>query len=96
MKNRKTKGEPAYKILMLVKDPSTSLDDNLYKIYLYSHNGLGKEFFPNVDVASVPGSNHYSSKLRKFQQVLLKFNVHVEAIVEKGKFNNLGSLILIL
>lgn len=74
----KTKEDPAYKILILAKDPSTALDDNLYKIYLYSHNGLGREFFPNVDVASMPGS-----KLKKFQQTLMKFNVHVEAIVEK-------------
>lgn len=76
----KTKGQPVYKILMLVKDSSTALDDNLYKIYLYSHNGLGREFFPNVDVESAQGS----LKLQKFQQTLLKFNVHVEAIVERG------------
>lgn len=65
-----------------MKDHSTALNDNLYKIYLYSHNGLGQEFFPKLDPASVEASNAHS-KLKKYQATLLRFNVHVEAIVEK-------------
>ena len=82
MKKSRAKNQPAYKIQFLVKDPSTALNDNLYKVYLYSHKGLGTEFFPNMDPASIQGENHYS-KLKKHQTNLLKFNVHVEAILEK-------------
>jgi hypothetical protein len=67
---------------MLVKDPSTALNDNLYKVYLYSHNGHGKEFFPGLDPASAQSPAAHS-KLKKFQSTLLKFNVHVEAILER-------------
>ena len=67
---------------MLVKDPSTALNDNLYKVYLYSQGGLGTEFFPKLDPASAQSPSNYS-KLKKFQATLLKFNVHVEAIVQK-------------
>lgn len=66
----------------MVKDPSTALNDNLYKVYLYSHNGLGEDFFPEQTPASVQGTNSYS-KLKKHQATLLKFNVHVEAILER-------------
>lgn len=67
---------------LLVKDPSTALNDNLYKVYLYSHKGMGADFFPKVDPSSVQSSAGYS-KLRKCKETLLKFNVHVEAVVEK-------------
>jgi hypothetical protein len=54
----------------------------LYKVHLYSHNGLGKDFFPGIDPSSAQTSSSHS-KLEKYQGTLLKFNVHVEAILER-------------
>lgn len=83
MKNKlKGKEEAAYKIQFLVKDSSVALNDNLYKVYLYSHKGLGKEFFQKLEPSTVEGSNHYA-KLKKYQATLMKFNVYVDAILEK-------------
>mmetsp|Transcript_10106 Transcript_10106/g.11511 ORF Transcript_10106/g.11511 Transcript_10106/m.11511 type:complete len:187 (+) Transcript_10106:837-1397(+) len=77
-----SRGRPVYKVQLLVKDPSTALNDNLYKVYLYSHNGLGKEFFPGVDPSSAQTSGGHA-KLKKHLATLLKFNVHVEAVLER-------------
>lgn len=66
----------------LIKDPSTALNDNLYKVYLYSHGGLGKEFFPGVDPSSAQTPSGHS-KLRKYASTLMKFNVHIDAVLEK-------------
>lgn len=66
----------------MVKDPSTALNDNLYKVYLYSHSGLGEDFFPNISPSDC-ASGESLSNLKKYQATLLKFNVHVEAILEK-------------
>ena len=82
----KNKTEPAYKVQFLAKDPSTAIDDYLYKIYLYSHKSLGREFFPNVDLMNCSSSGQAKiniNALQKFKETLLKFNVHVEAVVEK-------------
>jgi len=43
---------------------------------------LGKEFFQKLEPSTVEGSNHYA-KLKKYQSTLLKFNVYVDAILEK-------------
>jgi hypothetical protein len=67
---------------MLVKDTSTALNDNLYKVYLYSHGGLGAEFFPKIEPASAMSPSNMA-KLKGYKADLLKFNVHVEAILEK-------------
>jgi hypothetical protein len=93
----KAKGESAYKVQFLAKDPSTAIDDFLYKIYLYSHNGLGREFFPNVDLLNCSRVNQAQiniNALQKFQQTLLKFNVHVEAVVEKVMNNKSASFFI--
>jgi hypothetical protein len=66
----------------LVKDSSTALNDNLYKVHLYSHGGLGTEFFPKLDPSSAKSASAHP-KLLKHHATLLKFNVHVEAILEK-------------
>ena len=63
MKKPKGKDDAAYKIQFLVKDSSVALNDNLYKVYLYSHKGYGKEFFPKIEPSTVEGSNHYAKLL---------------------------------
>lgn len=39
-------GELVYKMQFLVKDVSTQTNNNVYRILLYTHDGLGSNFFP--------------------------------------------------
>lgn len=44
------KGDPkdlVYKVQFLVKDVSTQSNNNVYRMLLYTHEGLGSNFFPN-------------------------------------------------
>jgi hypothetical protein len=74
-------GELAWNVQLSVKDASTLSNANQYRILNYSHEGLGANFFGKA-------TNLYSDaaaakKFEKTCQTLLKFNVWVEAVVEK-------------
>lgn len=44
----KSAGNLIYQVQLLVKDVSTQFNSNTYRILLYTHDGLGANFFNNV------------------------------------------------
>ena len=66
---------------MNVKDASTLSNSNQYRILNYSHEGLGSDFFGKA--ANLHTDAGARSKFEKNCANLTKFNVWVDAIVEK-------------
>ena len=67
---------------MLVKDVSTQFNNNTYRVLLYTHDGLGANFF------GVPAENLYKNKeaekkLEEYAELMLKFNSWIDAVVER-------------
>jgi len=82
LKNLQQKPEKViYHVRFLVKDVSTELNDKCYSILLYTHEGLGKEFF------GAPINLHVGETARREMErkveLLCRFNSRVEAIVER-------------
>ena len=74
-------GELVWNVQLLVKDASTLSNTSTYKVLNYSHEGLGAAFFGKP-------TNLWSDKagFKKFEAAvanLLKFNVWVDAVVER-------------
>ena len=71
-----------YQVQYLAKEVSTQFNTNVYRILLYTHEGLGSNFF------SQKATNLHSSKdaLKKVEAAfanLTKFNSWVDCVVEK-------------
>ena len=78
--NKKLKIKEHFECQFLVKDPSTSLDSSVYKIYLYTAKDKGNDFFGNLKATSKGALKKIDQSL----QTLTRFNVHVDAIVERS------------
>lgn len=74
-------GDLIYKMQFLVKDVSTQFNNNVYRILVYTHEGLGSNFFSKpVNFNSDKGA------LKKFSDqvgLLTRFNSWVDAVVER-------------
>ena len=66
---------------LLVKDASTFSNSNQYKILNYSHEGLGAAFFGKV--SNLHSDTAGLKRLEKQIATLKKFNVWVDAVVER-------------
>jgi hypothetical protein len=78
----KSAGNLIYQVQFLVKDASTSNNNNTYRILLYTHDGLGANFF-NVAADNLHKNNDARKKLEEYSDLLTKFNSYVEAVVER-------------
>ena len=67
---------------LLCKDVSTQNNNNTYKILLYSHEGLGENFF-GVAPANLHKDAKAATKVGEFAKMLTKFNSWVDAVVER-------------
>jgi len=76
----KSGGSNIWQVQFLVKDSSTSLNNNAYRVLLYSHDGLGQNFFGGVTPDS---AGKDKKKLDDYADMLTKFNSWVDAVVEK-------------
>jgi hypothetical protein len=81
-KGQKGNANAIYQVQFLVKDVSTQFNNNTYRVLLYTHDGLGANFF------NTPADNLYSNdkarkKLEEYGAVLTKFNSFVDAVVER-------------
>ena len=72
----------AYYMRFLVKDTSTELSAELFSMLLYTHEGLGKEFFPWAPESLYTNSTKRAA-IEKRLKKLMTFNVWVDAIVER-------------
>jgi len=81
-KGAKGNANAIYQVQLLVKDVSTQFNNNTYRVLLYTHDGLGANFF------NAPADNLYTNdkarkKLEEYAGLLTKFNSWVDAVVER-------------
>merc|ERR1712086_550756 len=62
--NKGTKsGDLIYQVQFLVKDVSTQFNNNVYRVLLYTHEGLGSNFF-STKATNLHGDSKSSGKLK--------------------------------
>ena len=74
-------GELVWNVQFNVKDASTLSNANQYRILNYSHDGLGANFFGKP--ANLYSDAAAAKRVQKACDNLMKFNVWVDAIVER-------------
>jgi hypothetical protein len=76
-------GEHIFQVQFLVKDVSTQLNNNTYRVLLYTQDGLGANFFNGVKPDNLHKNNESRKKLEEYSELLTKFNSYVDAVVER-------------
>lgn len=79
----KAGGNIIYQVQFLVKDASTQLNNNTYRILLYTHDGLGANFFGGNAADNLYKNDGARKKLEEYEELLTRFNSWVDAVVEK-------------
>lgn len=75
-------GDMIYQVQFLVKDVSTQFNNNVYRVLLYTHEGLGANFFPQK-AANLWSDSKASGKVKESVELLTKFNSWVDCVVER-------------
>ena len=74
-------GDLVYKMQFLVKDTESRLNNKVYRVLLYTHEGLGSNFFNKpTDLHKDKGA---LKKLEDSTDLLMRFNSWVDAVVER-------------
>jgi len=81
VKNNKG-GDMIYQVQFLAKDVSTQHNNNVYKILLYTHEGLGSNFFQQK-ATNLSADSKAEGKVNSAFKNLLRFNSWVDAVVER-------------
>lgn len=76
-------GDNIFQVSFLVKDASTQLNNNAYRVLLYTHDGLGANFFNNVKADNLHKNNDARKKLEEYADMLTRFNSYVDAVLER-------------
>ncbi len=79
----KSQGNIIYKVCFLCKDVSTTFNNNFYRIHLYTHEGLGNNFFGGFAADNFYKNAEGKKKMENYAQILTKFNSYVDAVVER-------------
>ena len=66
----------------LAKDVSTQFNNNVYRILLYTHEGLGANFFP-TKATNLWTNSAAAAKVGDSFRTLTRFNSWVDAVVER-------------
>lgn len=76
-------GNAIFQLQFLVKDAHTQTNSNTYRILLYTHEGLGENFFGSVKADNLHKNDGARKKLEDYADHLTRFNSWVDAVVEK-------------
>jgi len=71
-----------YQVQFLAKDVSTQFNNNVYRVLLYTHEGLGANFFAQK-AQCLHGNAGATNKLRDSFNLLTRFNSWVDCVVER-------------
>jgi hypothetical protein len=77
-----SKGDNIWQVQFLVKDVSTQFNTNVYRILLYTHEGLGSNFLP-TKACDLSSDKAALGKVKSSFANLTKFNSWVDCVVEK-------------
>lgn len=72
-----------FKMQMLVKDASSSMNKNFYRILLYTYQDKGSDFFNGMKPQNLYKNPEALETIERHVKSLTKFNVWVDAIVER-------------
>jgi len=75
------KGDLVHRMQFLAKDVSTQFNNNVYRILLYTHEGLGQNFLGRA--ANLHKDAAGLKKVREQCATLTRFNSWVDAVVER-------------
>jgi len=75
-------GDLIYQVQFLAKDVSTQHSNNVYRILLYTHEGLGGNFF-SQKATNLHGDAKAKDKVNGSFGLLKRFNSWVDAVVER-------------
>lgn len=75
-------GDLIYQVQFLVKDVSTQFNNNVYRVLLYTHEGLGANFFPQKP-ANLHSDSGAAKKVKDSIDLLTRFNSWVDCVVER-------------
>jgi hypothetical protein len=78
----KAAGNLIYQVQLLVKDVSTQFNNNTYRVLLYTHEGLGANFF-GVAPDNLYKNNDARKKLEEYSEMMTKFNSWMDVVVER-------------
>ena len=76
------KGDLIYQVQFLAKDVSTQFNNNVYRILLYTHEGLGQNFFAQK-ATNLHSDSKASGRVSAAFNTLTRFNSWVDAVVER-------------
>jgi hypothetical protein len=71
-----------YQVQFLAKDVSTQFNNNVYRILLYTHEGLGANFFAQKP-ANLFSDTKASGRVSDSFNLLTRFNSWVDCVVER-------------
>jgi hypothetical protein len=71
-----------YQVQFLVKDVSTQSNNNVYRVLLYTHEGLGANFFP-TKACDLSSDKKSLEKVKGSCDLLTRYNSWVDAVVER-------------
>jgi hypothetical protein len=74
-------GDLIYQLQFFVKDVSTQFNNNVYRVLLYTHEGLGANFLAKP--ANLHSDAKALGKLKENLETLTRFNSWVDAVVER-------------
>jgi hypothetical protein len=92
----KKEAEVIWMIQMLIKDQSTDNTDALYKVLLYSFNGKGARFFGGLKPCDLYKNKEVLEKLKRYVNILTKYNIYVDGILERRETNTAKQPIYLL
>lgn len=75
------KGDLVHRMQFLAKDVSTQFNNNVYRILLYSHEGLGSNFLGKA--TNLHKDAGAAKKVKEQVATLTRFNSWVDAVVER-------------
>jgi len=75
-------GDMIYQVQFLAKDVSTQFNNNVYRVLLYTHEGLGANFFSQKPT-NLHGNNAAAGKVKDSFDMLTRFNSWVDCVVER-------------
>ena len=81
-KGAKGNARAIYQVQFLVKDVSTQFNNNTYRVLLYTHDGLGANFF-NTAADNFYTNDKARKKVEEYGALLTRFNSWVDAVVER-------------
>jgi hypothetical protein len=75
-------GECIYQVQFLCKDVSTQFNNNCYRVLLYTHEGLGANFF-STKACNLHSDSKACNKVKESMGLLTRFNSWVDCVVER-------------